>query len=48
MDGTFYSCPGEFEQLYTIQGIISGKFHPFVFNLSETMNTNNYELIFKF
>jgi hypothetical protein len=34
-DGTFFNCPPEFGQLYTIQGLIRGKFYSLVYCLIE-------------
>jgi hypothetical protein len=46
-DGTFYSCPKEYEQLYTIQGWVKGKFYPFIFCFMEKRDKESYEYIFK-
>ena len=46
-DGTFYSCPPEFEQLYTIQGNVRGKFYPLVFCLMERRTACAYNSIFE-
>lgn len=47
-DGTFYSCPSEFNQLYTIQANIRGKFHPLLFCFMETKEKKSYDILFDF
>jgi hypothetical protein len=39
-DGTFWSCPSEYQQLYTIQAIIRKKFFPLVFCFMKEKQTN--------
>jgi hypothetical protein len=45
-DGTFYSCPCVFSQLYTIQGLVRGRFYPLVFILMEKMSIKAHEYAF--
>jgi hypothetical protein len=47
-DGTFYSCPKEFSQIYTIQGLVKGKFYNLVHCFMEKMDTASYKFIFEF
>jgi hypothetical protein len=47
-DGTFYSCPKEFYQLNTIQGLVRGKFYPLVYRLMEKATRTLYDVVFKF
>ena len=47
-DGTFYVCPKEFMQLYTIEGFVRDKFYPLVYILMEKNTQQAYEYIFEF
>lgn len=48
MDGTFYSCPNEFAQLYTIQGFVRGCFYPLVYCFMEKMTSTSYYTFLNF
>jgi len=43
MDGTFKKVPAAFLQLYTIHGLIAGKFKPFLFALMTRKTRILYE-----
>jgi hypothetical protein len=47
-DGTFYSYPAEFCQLYTISGCVREKFYPLVYVLMEKRDTKSYNLVFNY
>jgi hypothetical protein len=44
-DGTFYACPKEFSQLYTIQGRIRNNFYPLLYCLLDSKESEGYEMI---
>jgi hypothetical protein len=48
MDGTFFSCPVMFEQLYTIQAFVRGKFRPLGYNLMYKKDVETYENVFSY
>jgi len=41
-DGTFYTCPSLFHQLYTIHAMIDGSMYPLVFGLLPGKDQTNY------
>ena len=41
-DGTFYSCPSLFYQLYTFHAIVDAKMYPLVYNLLPAKNQTVY------
>ena len=41
-DGTFYTCPSLFHQLYTIHAIVDGSMFPLVFGVLPGKDQNNY------
>jgi hypothetical protein len=45
-DGTFYTCPGLFSQLYTVHGIVDGVVYPFVFALLPNKTELTYNRLF--
>jgi len=45
-DGTFYSCPGLFTQLYTLHGTINGSVFPLVFALLPNKKEDTYVRFF--
>jgi hypothetical protein len=47
-DGTFRSCPSEYQQLYTIQAIIRKKFFPLVFCFMKEKTNESYKEILNF
>ena len=46
-DGTFYTCPNEFYQLFTIFGSVSGKYFPLVYCLLTSKTNSIYTKILK-
>ncbi|XP_034316249.2 uncharacterized protein [Magallana gigas] len=47
MDGTFYSSPGQFYQLYSIYGEINGRTYPLVFGLLPGKSEGIYQRFFR-
>jgi hypothetical protein len=46
-DGTFYSVPKIFFQLYTIHGFYKGEMMPFIYALLPNKSTNTYLRLFR-
>jgi hypothetical protein len=46
-DGTFSSCPKEFQQVYTIHAQIMSKFFPIFYVLLDSKSTNSYSNLLK-
>lgn len=47
MDGTFRKVPDAFLQLYTVHGLIDGKFKPFLFALMTRKTRMLYECLLR-
>lgn len=47
-EGTFFSCPTEYIQLYVIHGLFSGSFYPLICCFMSEMNTEAYNKIINF
>ncbi|KAG0440244.1 hypothetical protein DMUE_1883, partial [Dictyocoela muelleri] len=45
-DGTFKSCPNDFNQIYTIMGEVRGAMYPLIYILVKKKSTNVYDIIF--
>ncbi|KAG0439682.1 hypothetical protein DMUE_2266 [Dictyocoela muelleri] len=46
-DGTFYACPRQFLQIYSIHGSIKGKNFPLFYSLMKNKSEHSYERLFR-
>ncbi|XP_060084128.1 uncharacterized protein LOC132563382, partial [Ylistrum balloti] len=45
-DGTFYTCPTQFQQIYTIHAMIGDQMYPLVYSLLPSKNQATYQRFF--